>query len=179
MINISEIERWGVLWIWLKALGGNGKKSCKSGREKTSLCTSVNTKVVFEGKVTDKDKDCITLSFPPFGGLSIIFVWPVQVHGEQSFWLVCGLGLLRWVAMFFFLWQIGSISWRFGSVWRLGISLSKGNPHKSILLGVAGKVCGLRLVTDTRGKGKDGPEKVSCPPHVLDVFFLHVTKAYS
>ena len=61
----------------------------------------------------------------------------------------------------------------------MGISLSKGNPHKSILLGVAGNVCGLRLVTDTRGKGKDGPEKASCPPHVLDVFFLHVTKACS
>jgi hypothetical protein len=55
--------------------------------------------------------------------------------------------------MFLFLWQIRRISWRFGSVGQMGISLSKGNPHKSILLGVARKACGLRVevvVTNTR-----------------------------
>ena len=31
MVNVSEIERGGVLWILLKALDGDGKKSRKSG----------------------------------------------------------------------------------------------------------------------------------------------------
>jgi hypothetical protein len=36
-------------------------------------------------RVADKDKDRITLSFPPFSDLLIILIRPVQVHGEQSF----------------------------------------------------------------------------------------------
>ena len=49
MVNIFEIECRGILWTRLKALDGNGKKSRKSRREKTSLYTSVSTKVVLEG----------------------------------------------------------------------------------------------------------------------------------
>ena len=74
MINIFEIERQGVR---LKALNRDGNKNCKSSRKKTSLYTTVSIKVVvLECKVgvTDKDKDCVTLSFPPFSGLPMIFI---------------------------------------------------------------------------------------------------------
>ena len=40
MINISEIERRGVLWILLEARNGDGKKSSKCGRKKASLYNS-------------------------------------------------------------------------------------------------------------------------------------------
>jgi hypothetical protein len=51
MIDISKIERGGVLWILLKTLDGYGEKSRKSGREKTSLFVSVSTEMALEGKV--------------------------------------------------------------------------------------------------------------------------------
>jgi hypothetical protein len=56
--------------------------------EKRPVYTPVLAQVVLEGgwaRVTDKDKDRITLSFPPFSDLLIILICPVQVHGEQSF----------------------------------------------------------------------------------------------
>lgn len=77
MIDISKLERRNVLWILLKASDGNGEKSGKSGREKTSLFASVSTEMALKVRlvrVTNKDKDCTALSFPPFSGLPIISV---------------------------------------------------------------------------------------------------------
>ena len=45
--------------------------------EKRPVYTSVLTRKLLKARLvraTHKDKDCITLSFPPFGGLPIVFI---------------------------------------------------------------------------------------------------------
>ena len=136
MKNIFEIERWGVLWIRLKALDGNGKKSRKSSREKTSLYASVSTTTVLERRrlvrATDKDEDRISFSFPLLGGLLIVFVRPIQVHGKQSFWLVYRLFRPRLVSMLL-RWPIRKIICRF--VTMTDRKYNKDNTHESIRRG--------------------------------------------